>query len=106
MFVDLKDLFWLTLTAVACLLWWRGQQAKERALRHVRRYCEELDIQLLDDNIALRAVWLKRDASGRLSFWRRYHFEFTSTGDERYSGRIVTLGSAVTSIDLEPHRLN
>lgn len=106
MFIDLKDLFWLTLTALACWFWWQGQKAKERALRRVRRQCDELDIQLLDDNIALRAVWLKRNAAGRLCFWRRYHFEFTSTGDERYSGRIVTLGHEVTDIDIDPHRLN
>lgn len=104
--VDLRDLFWLTLTVSLCLLWWNGQKVKEIALQAVRRYCKEMELQLLDENIALRAVWFKRDAQGRLSIWRRYHFEFTSTGDERYSGRVVTLGRQVTGLEVAPHRID
>lgn len=103
--LELKDLFWLLLTGLVCLIWWQGQKVREIALREVRRQCKEMDLQLLDESVGLRAIWLKRGNDGKLHVWRRYHFEFTSTGDERYSGEIVTLGLKVTGFNVSPHRL-
>lgn len=105
MYIELHDLFWLTLVSLFCLHWWHAQKVKEIALKHTRRHCKELDLQLLDDSIGLRAFWLKRDEDGRLRFWRSYVFEFTATGDDRYKGRIVVLGRRVTNIELDPHRI-
>lgn len=105
MYIDLHDLFWLTLVTLFCIHWWRSQKAKEIALRHTRIYCKEHSLQLLDDSIGLRALWFKRDEGGQLRIWRSYVFEFTATGDDRYQGRIVLLGNRVTSIQLPPHRI-
>ncbi len=105
MYIDLKDLFWLSLIVLFGLHWWRGQRVKEIALRATRRHCDELDLQLLDESIGLRAIWLRRDAGGRLRWWRSYTFEFTSSGDDRYRGRVVTLGDRVESIQVAPHRI-
>lgn len=104
--VELKDLFWLTLVGLICLIWWQGQKVREVALARARRECGSLDLQLLDDSVALRALWLRRDPRGRVRLWRRYHFEFTSTGDERYGGQVITLGGQVTGVTLAPHRIN
>ncbi|SEF94631.1 DUF3301 domain-containing protein [Marinobacterium lutimaris] len=103
--LELKDLFWLFLTGCLCLIWWQGQKVREIALREVRRQCEKMDLQLLDESVGLRALWLKRADDGKIRVWRRYHFEFTSTGDERYSGEIITLGHKVTGFNVSPHRI-
>jgi hypothetical protein len=103
--IELKDLFWLTLVGLVCLIWWQGQKVREIALRHARRECAAMDLQLLDDSVALRAIWLRRDDNGRMRPWRRYRFEFTSTGDERYSGEVITLGTRVTGFSVAPHRI-
>ena len=50
-----------------------------------------MDLQLLDESVALRALWFKRSPDGQLR-WRSYNFDFTSTGDDRYQGRIILLG--------------
>ncbi|WP_286237635.1 DUF3301 domain-containing protein [Neptuniibacter halophilus] len=105
MVIDLEALFWLTLIAFLLYHWWQSQKVKEAALRYTRRHCKELELQLLDDNINLRGFWLKRDSQGRVRIWRAYNFEFSSTGEERYSGRVVTLGGRVTDLHLDPHRL-
>lgn len=105
MYIELHDLFWLTLIMLFCFHWWQSQKIKEVALRHTRRYCKEQSLQLLDDSIGLRALWFRRDEGGQLRFWRSYVFEFTATGDDRYQGRIVLLGRRVSSIQLEPHRI-
>lgn len=105
MYIDLQDLFWLTLISLFCLHWWHGQKVKEIAFKHTMRHCKEMDLQLLDGSIGLRAFWLKRGEDGRLHFWRSYVFEFTATGDDRYKGRVVMLGQKVTNIQLDPHRI-
>ena len=106
MFVDIESLFWLTLLLAIVYHWWQSQKIKEIALISTRRHCKELELQLLDDNINLRGLWLKRNEQGQLKIWRAYNFEFSSTGDERYRGRVVTLGRKVTNIELDPHRLS
>ncbi|MGH1461776.1 MAG: DUF3301 domain-containing protein [Neptuniibacter sp.] len=105
MYVDIESLFWLTLIALVIYHWWRSQQVKEIALKHTRKHCKELELQLLDDNINLRGLWLKRDDDGKLKVWRSYNFEFSSTGDERYEGKVVLLGKKITNMELAPHRL-
>lgn len=106
MFVDLESLFWLTLIVLFMYHWWQSQQVKEVAHQHTRKQCKELELQLLDDNINLRGLWLKRDNEGKLRIWRSYNFEFSSTGDERYNGKVVMLGRTVTNFELAPHRLH
>lgn len=103
--VELKDLFWLALVALLGLLWWQEQRAREVALRHARRECAAMDLQLLDETVALRALRLGSDRSGRKRLWRRYGFEFSSTGDERYGGEVCTLGLQVVAFRVDPHRL-
>lgn len=104
--LTLGDLAIALLFFVLLWLWWSAQGAKQLALDATRRYCSSMDVQLLDDVVALRGFWLKRDAVGNVRVWRSYNFEFTSTGNERYLGRIVLLGRQVEAIHLDPHRLN
>ncbi|WP_415901616.1 DUF3301 domain-containing protein [Neptuniibacter sp. QD29_5] len=105
MYIDIEALFWITLIIFAMYHWWQSQKIKEVALRYTRRQCKELELQLLDDNINLRGFWLKRDTKGQIRIWRSYNFEFSSTGDERYSGRVIILGKAITDFQLDPHRM-
>lgn len=105
MYIELSDLLWLTLICGGLMHWWKAQQIKEIALKAVRRHCKELELQLLDQSIALRGFWLKRDDDGKVRVWRSYAFSFSSTGDDRYEGRISLLGRKVTGMQLEPHRL-
>ncbi len=104
MLFELSDLLWLLGAWLFMLYWWNAKGAKEIALRATRRHCRELELQLLDDSISLRGLWLKRDARGRIRFWRSYNFEFSSSGDDRYQGRIILLGAAIEAINLETHR--
>lgn len=106
MAISLTDLLIALLLLSALALWWSGQGARQLALGATRRYCDRMDVQLLDETVALRGVWLKRDDRGNVRVWRSYNFEFSSTGNERYSGRVVMLGRRIELIQLDPHRLN
>ncbi len=104
--IELSDLFWLFAMSLVGCYWWHSKGVKERALVIVRRHCDKLNLQLLDQSIALRGLWFKRGDDGKLHFWRSYTFDFSSQGDDRYQGRIVFIGQRSVSIDLAPHRID
>ena len=85
---------------------WKAHGMKEQALSASKRYCQQADVQLLDDSVVLKGFWFKRDTQGKLRWWRSYLFEFTVTGAERYQGKTVLLGGKILSIQLEVHRLH
>lgn len=104
--IELTDILIMMVFIPFCMLWWNAQGVKQIALTATRLHCKKMDLQLLDDVVSLKGFWLKRNNQNRLQLWRSYNFEFTSTGDERYTGRIMLLGLRVENIELEPHRLN
>ena len=103
--LTLGDLFWWFLIGLAGYLWWHGRGLKDGALVAVRRYCDQEGLQLLDESLVLRGLKPGRDDQGMLCLKRRYRFEFSSTGDERYQGDVVMTGRRIRQIQLEPHRL-
>ena len=90
--LSLFDLALLMLCAAFGAWLWRGYGIRELALKMARRHCEKLDIELLDQNVALRGLRLRRDQRGHLRLAREYDFEFTVTGDQRLSGCIILFG--------------
>jgi hypothetical protein len=55
--------------------------------------------------MVITSFWPARSLSGGLVFRRRYQFEFSSTGDRRYQGKLELLGMGLQSIELEAYRL-
>lgn len=104
--LELSDVAFAAVFITFCMLWWNAQGIKHIALKASKDYCQKMEVQLLDEGVVLRGFWLKRDPRGNMCLWRSYLFEFTSTGNERYQGRIVMLGRYVEKIQLDPHRLN
>ena len=102
---ELGDLLIVCIFILIGLVLWRGVAIREFALRASSQHCQQLGLQLLDQNVARRGLWFKSDSTGKYSLWQSFTFEFTSTGEERYQGRIVVLGGKVSSVDLQPYRL-
>ena len=102
--IMLDDIFLIALLLVAYLYWSKAQQAKELALKAARAHCLDMEVQMLDEYVALDGIRLKRDEAGKVHMRRSFLFEFSSTGNERYNGRIVMLGCQVESIHMEPYR--
>lgn len=106
MYIELMDVFWLLFLSVVLFYWWNAQGVKQQVVAAVKKHCQAMDVQLLDDGVVLRRVWLKRDHRGYVKLQRCYSFEFSSTGDERYQGEASVLGRHIEEILLAPHRLN
>jgi hypothetical protein len=102
----LDDLILIALLLSAYLHWFNGQLVKEVALKAVRMNCLNLEVQMLDEYVALNRIRLKRDQSGKMRVQRIFLFEFSSTGNERYNGVCIMLGRRVESIQMEPYRFD
>lgn len=101
--LSLSDVALLMLCAVFGAWIWRGHGIRELALKLARRHCEKLEIELLDEYVALRGLRLRRDRLGHLRLARDYSFEFTVNGDQRLSGCISLFGRQLGKIELDPH---
>lgn len=101
----LSELVLLFGVVLVCLYWINAQRIKELVLSAVQAHCNKMGVQLLDDSVVLKRLWLKRDARGQMRLWRLFQFEFSSTGDERYLGSIEILGRQIQNPRLAPHRM-
>lgn len=101
--IDLFDVFLLMLFATVSAWLWHAHGLRERALKLVKQHCAKADIELLDENVALRRLALLPDARGRKRLARVYGFEFTVTGEQRHVGSIIMFGPQLGSIELAPH---
>ena len=82
---------------------WHNHGLRERALERVKQHCKNLDIELLDENVALKKIGLIPDANGHKRLARVYNFEFTVTGDQRHTGTITQFGAHSVKIELPPY---
>lgn len=101
--LTLGNIFVLMLLATAGAWVWHAHGLREKTLALVKAHCAKVDIELLDENVALRKITLLADARGRKRLARIYGFEFTVTGEQRHAGRIIMFGQQVGRIELEPH---
>lgn len=103
--LTLSSIFWTALFVALISFWWQGDKIKNVALQYLYEHCRQQGLQLLDQTIVLKGLWPQRGESGSLQLRRRYKFEFTSTGEERYHGVIELIGLRLQSIKLDAHIL-
>jgi hypothetical protein len=63
------------------------------------RVCEEMNMQRLDDSVALRGVRLVRHPGWAVE--RRYEFEFSPDGVERRRGQVFLSGMVLDRVHLD-----
>ena len=86
--------------------WLDGIRAKENAITHAKAACKKVLIEFLDDTVLIKKVRLRRNTQGQLSIYREYEFEFSSTGEFRYKGRVRLLGKYLIDVEMEPYKFN
>lgn len=102
---SLVNLLWLALAGVLAIYWWQSGLYKGRARDLATAHCQQLGLQLLDQSMVIIGFWPMRSRAGSMVFRRSYQFEFSSTGDRRYQGKLVLEGTALKTIELEAYRL-
>jgi hypothetical protein len=101
---SLAKLLLLILAGVIAVYWWQSGLFKGRA-REAAAHCRQLGLQLLDQSMVITSIRPIRGSGGRIEFRRTYQFEFSSTGDRRYQGKLVMRAMRLESIELEAYKL-
>ncbi|HOW75976.1 MAG TPA: DUF3301 domain-containing protein [Candidatus Competibacteraceae bacterium] len=91
----------LLVTGVGLWFWRDSLGAREQARAASSRACRQVNVQLLDDTVALERLWLRHDRDGRLKWERLYVFEFTDTGHRRQTGSVLLVGWRVEVLHME-----
>jgi len=103
--MSLRSIALTALIILAVWYWLRARELKEQSLKAAAKYCDELSLKLLDDSVVLKKISPVKSSQGHRCLKRLYHFEFTSTGEDRYQGEIVLIGRKIEHIKLQPHRV-
>lgn len=103
--MSLNELFITFIFVLIGIALWQNAGLRERALSLAAQHCETQEVQLLDQTISLVSMGFYRDQRGNISISRRYEFEFTSTGEQRYKGRLRLGGQRLLDVSLDPHRI-
>lgn len=104
MYIDISDLLaFLALTAIVLGMWFWGDsmKAREHMTLTCARICNDMNLQFLDETVALTRLRLTRTAMGWLAWRRTYVFEFSESGSDRWKGRALLTGRRVESVQLE-----
>jgi len=97
----MEELIGLTLLAAVAGWWWTAMRVREQAIGAARRACRTFGVQLLDDSVVLDRIQPRCDEHGHWRLRRRYRFEFTQSGGERFVGYMTLLGRRVLAVDLD-----
>jgi hypothetical protein len=94
------------LLIVGLLVWliWDSLRAREAAVAASRAACEAEGYQFLDDTVAIESMRPARNDEGHLTLRRIYAFEYSDTGETRYTGSIVMMGANVLMLRLGRHQ--
>ncbi len=93
----------IILVGAGILLWFwvDSLHARERALQVCAAACRQTKAQLLDQTVSLVSVGVGRRSDNRVSLRRRYRFEFSTDGVNRWQGRVTLLGLLVESVQMD-----
>ena len=103
--MSFSEFLLLLLIAAGLWYWLDAMRTKEIAIQACRNACQNVQVELLDETVALSGVHVRRDRDGAIRLLRKYSFEFTNDAAYRYSGEISLLGKRVLQVDLDVHRL-
>jgi hypothetical protein len=103
--MSLRSIFLTVLVFCAAWYWLRARELKDHILKYAARHCDDLSLKLLDESVVLKELKPHKSIKGGLCLKRRYMFEFTSTGEDRYQGEIIIIGRHIQEVKLETHRV-
>lgn len=102
--MTLEQIMLVVLAGFGAWLFRRQLALRELALQHAVAACDKSDVQLLDQSVGLSRLRITKLARGGFGVMREYRFEFTSTGERRYSGRIFMVGQTLQKVELDAFR--
>ncbi|EAT13526.1 DUF3301 domain-containing protein [Bermanella marisrubri] len=103
--MQLNDLVILFICFIIAAFWWHDRGIKQAAYTLAVKMCEERDVQLLDQNIRICRWMPKLDKDKGPHIMRTFRFEFTHTGERRYTGHLIMRGNRFSDFELQPYHI-
>ena len=101
--ISFPQLLALMLLTLVAWFWFDNLKAREQGIKAVQAACKQEGVQLLDETVSGRFPRLVRDESGRMVMKRVYEFEYSSSGQDRFYGAIMLIGTEVAMLDISAH---
>jgi hypothetical protein len=103
--ISLYEVCAFFLLVLSVVYWWRSRDMNTIALRETKKYCNEREIQLLDESLMFEKFSFSRAGNNKKYFSRIYSFDFCRDGMDRNKGEIILRGNAVLRVVLETDEL-
>lgn len=97
----MENLLFLGLIGAGVWFWLDSMNARERAVAAALRACREINVQFLDQTVALESLKPARNRHGHLVLRRIYSFEYSIQGVERRHGRAILRGQVLEQVQLD-----
>ena len=91
----------LFIIVIAVYIWYESLRIRELVIEHCKQLCREAGVQLLDQTVAQVSLSIKRTNVGGVALLRKYQFEVSEDGVDRYQGYISLLGGRIIESRLE-----
>jgi hypothetical protein len=99
--IQMSEILMLAALAGVVWLWLDSTRSRERALAASRSACQQVNVQLLDETVALTKLRLCRTSKGTMALCRVYEFDFTLDGESRRAGLVVMRGQSIEDLVLD-----
>lgn len=100
--MSLFDLTLLLVCTLVIILFWQSRGSAEAAVKHVTRYCESNQLQLISVSLVTRKFAI---VQGKLGWHSEYQFEFSGNKEDKYCGTILLLNKHAKHIDVPAYRV-
>ena len=90
----------LILLGLVVWFWHNTLQARELALQAARDVCRRQQLQLLDGTVTLHRLALQRSNRGRIRLQRTFQFAYSTEGNDRQTGFVITIGNLIDQVGL------
>lgn len=97
----MENLVLIVIIGMGVWFWIDSMNARERAVLAATRACNGVNVQLLDQTVALESLKPARNHAGHFVWRRVYGFEYSIQGVERQRGRAILRGRVLEQVQLD-----
>lgn len=99
----MEDVWLLILAVIVLYGFWLDRKIAEVAKQTAQRECDKLSLQLL--SVACKRKQIRLLSNGKPGFKTEFEFEFSSTGNDSYTGMLYFEDTLLKQSWVPPHKV-
>ena len=100
----MASLWLFLLMGTVIYVFWLDRLAAESAREYAKRRCQQLEVQFLSIACVKKRLGILKN--GKPGLKSQFSWEFSSTGEDTYTGTLFLENGQIISVDVPPHKLN